>query len=373
MKNRIKVCHLASYFDTNQLYARMVDNLSALGVEQSVYSPRGFENQVSDTNMVSYRGEQIWTKLDSYLFLRKIRKYNDFLAQNESIKSSNLCHAHSLFSDGMSAYKLKQAHNIPYVITVRNTDLRIFARYFIHLRTNARSVIENASGVIFANHNYPDRLAKLLDMKIDRAKVKVIPNGLDPFWFETINTDIARTSSTINVLSVGNVIKLKNHITLIHAINNYNDAKTDKCPEMKLTIVGNCESLYGRYLKSRYQSRTISFTGSLPFTEIVSLMRSSTLFALLSWRENFGIAYAEAVSQGLPIIYTKREGFDGWVDEGVWGYSCEHNDGAGFVKLALKLSQKNIPTTASKKLVSDLFDWNNITKDIKNIYVKTLE
>ena len=37
--------------------------------------------------------------------------------------------------------------------------------------------------------------------------------------------------------------------------------------------------------------------------------------------ETFGLVYGEALSQGLLIIYTKGQGFDGQIKEKLAGYS----------------------------------------------------
>lgn len=41
----------------------------------------------------------------------------------------------------------------------------------------------------------------------------------------------------------------------------------------------------------------------------------SDIFVMPSKPETFGLVYVEALSQGLPILYAKGEGFDGYFDE----------------------------------------------------------
>ena len=50
------------------------------------------------------------------------------------------------------------------------------------------------------------------------------------------------------------------------------------------------------------------------------------IFILPSIHETFGLVYAEALSQGLPIIYTRGQGFDGHFEEGEVGYSVDCYD-----------------------------------------------
>lgn len=45
-----------------------------------------------------------------------------------------------------------------------------------------------------------------------------------------------------------------------------------------------------------------------------------------SFTESFGLVYAEAMSQGLPVIYSKGQGFDGQFAEGVVGYHVDAHD-----------------------------------------------
>jgi L-malate glycosyltransferase len=40
-----------------------------------------------------------------------------------------------------------------------------------------------------------------------------------------------------------------------------------------------------------------------------------------SFNETFGLVYIEAMSQGLPVIYSKGQGIDGYFNEGKVGFS----------------------------------------------------
>lgn len=47
-------------------------------------------------------------------------------------------------------------------------------------------------------------------------------------------------------------------------------------------------------------------------TALARLYRPASGFAMVSFRENFGLVYAEALSQGRPVVYSKGQGFDRW-------------------------------------------------------------
>ena len=71
-----------------------------------------------------------------------------------------------------------------------------------------------------------------------------------------------------------------------------------------------------------------------------------------SFHETFGLVYIEAMSQGLPIIYTKGEGIDGYFKEATVGYSVNPKD------------VKNIV----KKIEMIIHNYNKISKIYHNIY-----
>ena len=48
-------------------------------------------------------------------------------------------------------------------------------------------------------------------------------------------------------------------------------------------------------------------------------MKEHQIFAMPSFNETFGLVYIEALSQNLPILYTKSEGIYKYFEEGHFG------------------------------------------------------
>jgi glycosyltransferase involved in cell wall biosynthesis len=61
----------------------------------------------------------------------------------------------------------------------------------------------------------------------------------------------------------------------------------------------------------------------MPKEKLLNNYRNSDIFIMPSYNETFGLVYIEAMSQGLPIIYTQNEGVDGYFKEGSVGYSVK--------------------------------------------------
>ena len=74
-------------------------------------------------------------------------------------------------------------------------------------------------------------------------------------------------------------------------------------------------------LASRYC--WVKLMDSIPQTELIKLLSINDIFAMPSVPETFGLVYVEAMTQGLPIIYAKGEGFEGFYKDGEIGYGVD--------------------------------------------------
>ena len=70
----------------------------------------------------------------------------------------------------------------------------------------------------------------------------------------------------------------------------------------------------------------VKILGSVENNKIVDLMSEYRGFILCSYPETFGIVYIEALSAGLPIIYSKDAGIDGFFDDMEIGVAVHYNN-----------------------------------------------
>ena len=84
--------------------------------------------------------------------------------------------------------------------------------------------------------------------------------------------------------------------------------------------------------------------------------------------ETFGLTYVEAMSQGLPVIYSKGQGFDGRFKEGHIGYHVRSKDTKDIANKIIGITKnyKTISENCTKE--SLLFNWNEISTEYKEIY-----
>ena len=101
---------------------------------------------------------------------------------------------------------------------------------------------------------------------------------------------------------------------------------------------------------------------------LIGFYRKSDIFVMPSHKETFGLVYAEAMTQGLPVIYTKGQGFDGQFEEGLVGYHVNDNDYMSIVEKIEKIVLKYPKISSNCVEWSGCFRWNDICKKYLDIY-----
>lgn len=349
------------------------------GLSQFVYVPvrtrsEMYVNADRSLSNVDYRFSHILNFYHKVNYFKKIQVTFSDLEKNFDLQQVDLIHAHFLFSDGGIALEAKKKYGLKYIVAVRNTDINYFYKYGLHLRRKGNQILENAESVIFISPGHKKRLLKeyLSDDQAASliARAHIIPNGIDEFWLINKFYRSSISNEGVGIIYVGEYSRNKNLETLIEAVKIL---ILDYSLDVTLTLVGE----YGDNVE-----RIISISDRLPWIksyakmdkeDVLFHLRNNQIFAMPSLKETFGLVYIEALSQGLPIIYTKGEGVDGYFDEGEVGYGVNPKsarDIASKVIDILKtdyLSMSNRCTQNSSK-----FNWDQISDDYFNLYKEAL-
>lgn len=363
----MKILHINSYYIAAPFYKNLYD-LQNKEFEISVYIPISEKYAHVDKYFGKYSEKSVvFREQDRPFFFRKHRKILEDIESKYSIESYDLIHAHSLFSNGYIAYELNKKYGIPYVVAVRNTDVNIFFKKMLHLRKLGKEILENASKVVYISEPYRELVLKKY-MKQNKnysvEKTVVIPNGIDQYWIDNLNKNRKELdlSRGLNILSVGDVEKNKNQSKTAIACKKL-EAKYGK---VKFNVVGRKNDK--RFYKKLEKNSFFEYYGTKNKNDLIDIYRENDIFVMPSKTETFGIVYAEAMSQGLPIIYTEHQGFDGQFEEGVVGYHVNSEDENDIVK-KIEMIIKNYDFL-SKKCIEKVhkFKWENIVNIYSDIY-----
>ena len=82
----------------------------------------------------------------------------------------------------------------------------------------------------------------------------------------------------------------------------------------------------------------------------------------------FFLVYAEAMSQGLPVIYTQGQGFDGQFDEGEVGFHCKSDSPSDIREQIEKVCFDYTSISARCIELCKRYRWNEIVERYSKIY-----
>lgn len=198
-------------------------------------------------------------------------------------------------------------------------------------------------------------------------KVIHVPGiGIDTNKFNNIGFDRDRkrqelgiSKDTVVLLSIGEMIKRKNHETALRALAKMNSQ------DYVYLICGRGELL--GYLKVIAENlgieNKVKFLGFRD--DINEICLASDIFVFPSFQEGLPVSVMEAMSAGLPIICSSIRGNNDLIENGVGGYTINPEDVDGFASsieqiisnrdLRIKMGRRNIEMVRNydKKVVKE--------------------
>lgn len=368
----MRVLHINCNYMTTVLHQTMVEHLNKTGVESRVFAP------VYDASLAVIRPKdyvtvsECFNKWDRIHFGYKQRKIRSAMENTFDVKSFDTLHAYTLFTDGNCAMKLSQKYGVPYVVAVRSTDVNAFFKYRPWLRARGVEIMENASAVFFLSQRYMDlTLNKYVPghkREALRQKCSVVPNGIDDFWLKnppaprSSDRLDARKDKRINLIVAGRINRNKNQITAMKATQKLCELGYDA----RLCVVGNAEN--EAVLSELKECPLVTCHPAQPKEKLIGLYRENDIFVLPSYEETFGLVYAEAMSQGLPVVYTRGQGFDGQFPEGIVGFSTDPDSPAEIAEKVIAIVNNYEQISSRVPEQAKQFNWDDIAAGYSRVY-----
>lgn len=367
--NVIQIC---SYYINDRFYSTFFDSLKEFDINSVPYVFANINKKGQPSHVKNSSIFFCFNSFDRIFFHLKHWKVWKTFERNMDISDVECIHAHSLFSNGYIAYLIKKKYGVEYVVTVRYPDYLTFFKWMIHLRPLGRRILKNANKVIFLSESSKEETYKYLGktaIENIENKVCIIPNGIEDFWITNKYSKKFRypPKKKLTLLFVGRVNKNKNPEVLIKTCELLRAQHYD----VKLNIVGDIEYTYYTSQFKKYE-----FIEHHDFCEkevLLNHYRCADIFIMLSHKETFGLVYAEAMSQGLPLIYSRGQGFDQQFSNGEVGYACKNTCAEEAVHCIEKILEDY--SAISRRCIEncDRFNWSLIAKQLANIYENTVE
>ncbi len=380
------ILHICSDFLGTTAHVSLFKELDELSVVQTVFVPLNVNaNKNKRTMTFKTEGSKLVfsTRLSKYhrfLYGCKIKHMIKDIEVLVDINEIDLIHSAILCNEGAVAYELNKKYGIPFISAIRNTDLNAYIRVFKWRKPYFTKILKAAKKIIFISAQYPCRVNNVFKCINDKSitdKYLVIHNGLQNYYQKNIFKPKEELHDPIKVVMTGAFVQNKNIHGVVEAIR----ILRDKGVNIELAAIGNNLTSYAS--DKGYSESVVSLSAKYswfttyeaqPKEQLTMKLRDYDIFVLVSFHETFGLSYLEALSQGLPIVYTLDEGFDKTYPDGSVGYGAYAQE-PNSIAIAIEEVIKN--RISLKENISNLdlsvYNWTNIAKRYVELYNQILK
>jgi len=269
----------------------------------------------------------------------------------------DIVHAHTIKSEAGIAHQLYKRFKIPYVITTRELGT-------VEVDRSIKKYISNAKAIISQGY-----LQKTMADQLHENSY-LLPHGVDS-RFLTKEKIYSRDTAPLRIVTLSRLLVWKNIDKVLLALEKIQHG-------FIFDIYGDGPAEEG--LKDLLSKLTIqpyvNFKGYIPYEEVPDMLVNYDLFILPSYKEKFGRVYIEAMACGLPVIGAKTCGMDGYIQEGVHGFTVNHKDVDEISNVINKfISDDTLKITLGKnaKKLAEAFPWEEIINKLDCIYKNAIK
>lgn len=283
--------------------------------ERLRYYLQRYQSAFDEVLFFSYDGEDAEQEQTAKLIPRKLPLTGSLyslslpLVCRKELVGCNLLRALQL-SAAVPAALAKYLYGVPYAITFGYDALR-FARAGAKERASMAKLnlwlASRSADVIFCSTPSLKEQAERLN---PRGKVLSLPNAVDLRLFKRTPVR-TKPRGRWKILSVGRLATEKNYSTLIDALS--------QSPNVELHLAGSGPEEDALEERARQMGVPLKLHGTVPQTDLPSLLADSDLFVLPSLLEGHPKVLLEAMASGLPCLGTDVPGIRDTIDDGING------------------------------------------------------
>ena len=260
--------------------------------------------------------------------------------------------------------------SIPLVITFHNYVLDRWMRPYsswlqrIHYTTDLKLFTRLALKKAHTITAVSQFTARLVQQDLKKTfPVRVIYNGVDTNKFTPAST-YDSSPKEIQVLFSGNLTRRKGAHWL---------------PLIAKRLKKNIRIYYTQGLRTKKAMPSITgleSIGAVPFKEMQALYRQMDILLMPSVREGFGLAVAEAMACGLPMVASNCSAIPELIDDGKGGFLCPVGDVAAFAEkinfLADSPQLRHEMGEYNRSKVEKMFTLERMVKEYRELFEKVL-
>lgn len=271
----------------------------------------------------------------------------------------DLIDGHYLYPDGVAAFRLAKKLSKPLILTARGSDVNFWMDQ-PDCKDSILQAIDYADKVICVSHALKDRL---IQHGVDQDKLTVIMNGVDSTFFQA-NDKRPQDNRGEYLLTVGNLVPLKGHAYILHALANL--------PQEKLTIIGAGE-LDGSLRKLAEHlniSNRVSFLPHVAHKDLPAYYVGAKCTILMSSSEGMPNVVLESLACGTPVIATDVGGIPEVITEDNGILLSDRTSDALTDALKSALQHNWDRPRISQDMT--YLDWTETARKLQTLFAKTL-
>jgi len=206
--------------------------------------------------------------------------------------------------------------------------------------------------------------AQLVKTELSPQKnIRVIYNGIDAQRFSPVKTG-QRPGKTIKVLFSGNLSRRKG---------------ADLLPAILKRLNPGVELMYTTGLRCRQRlpgHPALTCVGQVPYSEMPELYRQADILLFPTVREGFGLAAAEAMACGLPVVASDCSSIPELVVDSQGGFLCQAGEANQFAarinELAESASLRRQMGEYNRARVEEKFTLQRMVREYRELFEETL-
>jgi len=228
------------------------------------------------------------------------------------------------------------------------TDLRFFTRKALSAATIVTAVSQFTAKLVKKELGY-------------RGNVQVIYNGVDT---NTFFPKQKKETELIKVLFSGNLTRRKG---------------VDLLPLIAEKLDANIEILYTSGLRTKKKlpdHPNLKNIGAVPYSYMPKVYQDTDILLFPTVREGFGLAAAEAMACGLPVVATNCSSLPELISEGKGGYLCELGNADKFAarinELAASPALRREMGEFNRTRVEEKFTISRMVKEYQQLFEEAI-
>src|SRR5208283_3830413 len=287
--------------------------------------------------------------------------------------SVDALHLHKFTIEGLVGLKLARILKCRFVVNVwGDTDLKI-VRARPDLMEQWRAILSESSLIIFLAPWTLESLDALFGL--DRRKTTIIPSIVQNDEFAP--SQVVADNRFISIFNL-DFYRRKNFSAVIRAIRTLRKLY----PSIRLDVYGRGSPRtilsLDNEIASAGVSENIYLKGPLAANLFSKTLTDYVALLLPSKRETFGMVFIEALFSGLPLLYSKGWGIDGFFRPESIGYACDSAK-VGDIRLGIELlinDQKKLKESIASLHANgefEIFKEQNIREKYRNAMTRLIE